>query len=49
MMRYLHLVGVQLRVSAAAAMQYRANFFIEGVMSGGGGCGAGTAEAGWVL
>jgi ABC-2 type transport system permease protein len=33
MMRYLQLVGVQLRVSAAAAMQYRANFLIEGVMS----------------
>lgn len=32
-MRYLHLVGVQLRVSAAAAIQYRANFIIEGVMS----------------
>jgi ABC-2 type transport system permease protein len=33
MMRYVQLVGVQLRVSAAAAMQYRANFLIEGVMS----------------
>jgi ABC-2 type transport system permease protein len=35
MMRYLRLVGVQLRVSAAAAMQYRANFVIEGLMSFG--------------
>jgi ABC-2 type transport system permease protein len=35
MMRYLRLVGVQLRVSAAAAIQYRANFLIEGVMSVG--------------
>jgi ABC-2 type transport system permease protein len=33
MIRYLHLAGVQLRISAAAAMQYRANFLIEGAMS----------------
>ena len=33
MTRYLSLLGVQLRVSAAAAMQYRANFLIEGVMT----------------
>jgi len=33
MMRYLRLVGIQLRVSAAQAMQYRANFLIEGAMS----------------
>jgi len=33
MMRYVKLAGVQLRVSAAAAMQYRANFLIEGVMT----------------
>lgn len=35
MMRYLQLVGVQLRISAAAAMQYRANFVIEGFMTAG--------------
>ena len=33
MTRYLGLIGVQLRVSAAAAMQYRANFLIEGAMT----------------
>ena len=35
MMRYLRLIGVQLRISAAAAMQYRANFIIEGFMTAG--------------
>jgi ABC-2 type transport system permease protein len=33
MTRYLRLLGLQLRISAAAAMAYRANFLIEGVMS----------------
>jgi ABC-2 type transport system permease protein len=33
MTRYLQLVGIQLRVSAAAAMQYRANFIIQGLMT----------------
>jgi ABC-2 type transport system permease protein len=33
MTRYLRLVAVQLRVSAAQAMAYRANFLIEGVMT----------------
>lgn len=33
MMRYVRLAGMQLRVSAAQAMQYRANFLIEGTMS----------------
>jgi ABC-2 type transport system permease protein len=31
--RYLRIVAIQLRVSAAAAMAYRADFLIEGVMS----------------
>src|SRR5690606_32669334 len=33
MRRYLRLLLVQLRVSAAAAMAYRANFLLEGLMS----------------
>lgn len=33
MKRHLRLVGVQLRASVAAAMAYRANFLVEGVMS----------------
>lgn len=33
MRRYLQLVWVQLRTSAAQAMAYRANFLVEGVMS----------------
>jgi ABC-2 type transport system permease protein len=33
MTRYLRLLAVQLRVSLASAMAYRANFFVEGVMS----------------
>jgi ABC-2 type transport system permease protein len=33
MTRYLRLLAIQLRVSVAAAMAYRANFLIEGVMS----------------
>ena len=33
MTRYLRLLGVQLRVSVASAMAYRANFLLEGVMS----------------
>jgi ABC-2 type transport system permease protein len=33
MMRYLRLLAVQLRVSAAQAMAYRANFLLEGVMT----------------
>jgi ABC-2 type transport system permease protein len=33
MMRYVQLLGVQLRTSLAQAMAYRANFLIEGVMS----------------
>ena len=33
MTRYLRLFALQLRVSAASAMAYRANFLIEGVMS----------------
>jgi ABC-2 type transport system permease protein len=33
MTRYLRLLALQLRISAAAAMAYRANFLIEGVMS----------------
>ncbi len=31
--RYLRLFAIQLRISVASAMAYRANFFIEGVMS----------------
>jgi ABC-2 type transport system permease protein len=31
--RYAEVLGVQLRTSVAAAMQYRANFLIEGAMS----------------
>jgi len=31
--RYLRLAGVQLRISVAQAMAYRADFFIEGMMS----------------
>jgi len=34
-MRYLRLAAVQARISAAAAMQYRANFIIEGFMTAG--------------
>lgn len=33
MIRYLRIFGVQLRTSIATAMQYRANFLIEGTMS----------------
>jgi ABC-2 type transport system permease protein len=33
MMRYLRLLAVQLRISAASAMAYRANFFLEGIGS----------------
>lgn len=33
MTRYLRLLALQLRISAAAAMAYRANFLIEGLMS----------------
>jgi ABC-2 type transport system permease protein len=33
MTRYLRLLALQLRISAASAMAYRANFAIEGVMS----------------
>jgi viologen exporter family transport system permease protein len=33
MMRYLRLALMQLRISGAAAMAYRANFLVEGVMS----------------
>jgi len=33
MMRYLRLLLVQLRISAAAGMAYRADFLLEGVMS----------------
>lgn len=33
MMRYLRLFAVQFRTSAAAAMAYRANFLLEGVMA----------------
>jgi ABC-2 type transport system permease protein len=33
MTRYLRLFALQFRISAASAMAYRANFFIEGVMS----------------
>jgi len=33
MTRYLRLLALQLQVSAASAMAYRANFLIEGVMS----------------
>lgn len=33
MSRYLSIFGVQLRTSIATAMQYRANFLIEGTMS----------------
>jgi ABC-2 type transport system permease protein len=33
MTRYLHLLAIQLRISAASAMAYRANFAVEGVMS----------------
>jgi len=33
MMRYLRLLALQFRISAASAMAYRANFLIEGVMS----------------
>jgi ABC-2 type transport system permease protein len=33
MTRYLHLATVQLRISAAAAMAYRADFLLEGVMA----------------
>lgn len=33
MRRYLRLLAIQLRVSFASAMAYRANFLIEGVMS----------------
>lgn len=32
-MRYLRLLAVQLRVSVASAMAYRANFLVQGVMS----------------
>jgi ABC-2 type transport system permease protein len=31
--RYVHLLGAQLRVSIATAMQYRADFVLEGLMS----------------
>ncbi|HEU0034805.1 MAG TPA: ABC-2 family transporter protein [Kofleriaceae bacterium] len=33
MIRYLRLASVQLRISAAAAMAYRADFLLEGVMA----------------
>jgi ABC-2 type transport system permease protein len=33
MIRYLRLAGVQLRISAAAAMAYRADFLVEGLTS----------------
>ena len=33
MIRYLKLVGVQLRTSIAKAAAYRADFIIQGVMS----------------
>jgi ABC-2 type transport system permease protein len=33
MMRYVRLLGVQLRISAAAGMAYRADFLLEGVMA----------------
>jgi ABC-2 type transport system permease protein len=33
MRRYLHLFGVQLRTSLLVAMQYRLEFFLDGVMS----------------
>jgi ABC-2 type transport system permease protein len=33
MTRYLRLLGIQLRISLASAMAYRANFLIEGVMA----------------
>lgn len=33
MKRYLKLVGVQARISAAAGMAYRSDFFIEGIMT----------------
>jgi ABC-2 type transport system permease protein len=33
MIRYLRLVGVQLRISAASGMAYRADFLLEGVMT----------------
>ncbi|HEY4244987.1 MAG TPA: ABC-2 family transporter protein [Kofleriaceae bacterium] len=33
MMRYLRLASLQFRVSVAAAMAYRANFLVEGVMT----------------
>ena len=33
MSRYLRLLAIQLRVSLASAMAYRANFLVEGVMS----------------
>jgi len=33
MMRYLRLLAIQLRISAAQAMAYRANFLIEGVIT----------------
>ena len=33
MTRYLHLVAIQLRISIASAMAYRANFFMEGALS----------------
>ena len=32
-MKYLRLVAIQLRISVASAMAYRANFIIEGVMA----------------
>jgi ABC-2 type transport system permease protein len=35
MTRYLALLWIQLRTSAAQAMAYRANFLLEGVMTGG--------------
>ena len=33
MMKYVRLLGIQLRVSIASAAAYRANFLIEGVLS----------------
>jgi ABC-2 type transport system permease protein len=33
MIKYLRLLGVQLRISAAAGMAYRADFILEGVMA----------------
>lgn len=33
MTRYLRLLAIQLRISVASAMAYRANFLVEGVMS----------------